>query len=1082
MKKLTLFLAVTFLALGTDSSCIPGPFPTATPTPVAPTVTQVVVVTVDTPIPTLTSTFTPTNTPTPTDTSTPTSAPTSMPIPTPTSATLVVTSAADSGSGTLRQTLLNAKRGDTITFDPKVFPPTSPVTISLTSGLSSIEQGNLTIDASNAGVILDGSNVGATPETVLLDDVSLTLNGGRNLVVNGDFGAGMKHWRAWDEGAGATRSLSNRDLHSSPSSYAWEAEAHAGEGHTVYDPTDTSGPLAGYPFGNTVWVSVTGSGTIELRFWYKHGLVRARLHVLFSDGHEEWISGGWLDWKADWTQEVVSQTLPAGAVKIALEFVYRHPDMTSGICMTSDSNILRGLQIVNFPDNGICFGGGAKKNMIGGDRSLGTGPLGQGNLISGNGTQGIGLFEPGTSFNTIVGNYIGTDLSGTKAWGNRYDGVRIDRANHNTVSKNVISGNGGNGIALCCSSDSSNNIVSDNLIGTQASGTRALPNGGNGVSIDSGASQNVIGPNNVIAYNGGNGIEVSNPDSLHNTITQNGIHDNKKLGVDLQDGGNTEPSVSIISEFDLRTGSVMGTSCANCIVEIFSDDSDEGKVYEGRATADDTGLFTFNKAGSFAGPRLTATTTDAGGNTSEFSPPTSGTHRTTSLQEENNLPRTKLRTKQAKELEDNRIGGDVGNWQEPYNVLLLKLRDLGAKWFRTNHWSPNPLNWQEVLRAPGVYSIPQDADDFITQLADDGINIVLTLSAGAGLDGRQYGWWGGPGRGVLGSREPEWWFKTQEDRDGFVEYTRFMVQHFKGRVKYYEIWNEPSSGECPGDGRGGITVSDYVALVKQVVPVIRQIDPEAKIVVGAMGRFREGDRQWLQTMLESGVGSLVDAVSWHAFSGESPLLYSGEYPEHPEPFYWRDYASNVQSLKNQAASWGFRGEYLAEEMIWRTPNDLVTQETPFYTDIVAAKYAARANIMHLGMDFTMVGNEMQMPDVIKLLPRYYVVRNLSTVMAGAKSTDLPTEIQSEATNIESYSFSLPNGDRLVALWTDGVAVDDDPGVKSTVIVPGFSAQTVMGIDVLSGFVQQLITETEGGNLVIRNLLIKDYPMILRLAK
>ena len=76
--------------------------------------------------------------------------------------TFVVTSTADSGPGTLRQALLDAQYGDTITFDPVVFPPTTPVTISLTSALPQIHQGNLTLDASNAGVILDGTSVPGT--------------------------------------------------------------------------------------------------------------------------------------------------------------------------------------------------------------------------------------------------------------------------------------------------------------------------------------------------------------------------------------------------------------------------------------------------------------------------------------------------------------------------------------------------------------------------------------------------------------------------------------------------------------------------------------------------------------------------------------------------------------------------------------------------------------------------------------------------------------------------------------------------------------------------------------------------------
>ena len=76
---------------------------------------------------------------------------------TPAGRSVIVTSTADAGPGTLRQALTDAQAGDVITFDPVVFPPSVPVTISLQSGLPAITAGPLTIDASNAGVILEGS-------------------------------------------------------------------------------------------------------------------------------------------------------------------------------------------------------------------------------------------------------------------------------------------------------------------------------------------------------------------------------------------------------------------------------------------------------------------------------------------------------------------------------------------------------------------------------------------------------------------------------------------------------------------------------------------------------------------------------------------------------------------------------------------------------------------------------------------------------------------------------------------------------------------------------------------------------------
>ena len=73
-------------------------------------------------------------------------------------ATCVVTSAANSGAGTLRACLENQVSGEVITFSAAAFPPSAPVTIHVgPDRLPWLTRGGVTIDASNAGVILDGS-------------------------------------------------------------------------------------------------------------------------------------------------------------------------------------------------------------------------------------------------------------------------------------------------------------------------------------------------------------------------------------------------------------------------------------------------------------------------------------------------------------------------------------------------------------------------------------------------------------------------------------------------------------------------------------------------------------------------------------------------------------------------------------------------------------------------------------------------------------------------------------------------------------------------------------------------------------
>jgi len=272
---------------------------------------------------------------------------------------------------------------------------------------------------------------------------------------------------------------------------------------------------------------------------------------------------------------------------------------------------------------------GSASNRIGGANP------GEGNLISGNAGDGVVLYGYESENNAILGNLIGTDVSGAVALGNRFNGVGIVKDAHNNTigdgtsgGRNVIGGNGGSGVYIGVYKGGGmlahDNLVIGNYIGSNAFGTAGLGNG-EGVAVDIGAQRNTIGPGNLIAYNLAVGVRISGTATLSNTITHNSIHTHNGLGIDNVNGGNRELLPPVISPLR-ASASVTGTACANCTVELFSDLQDEGRAYEGSAIADGSGHFSFNKPAGFAGPSLTATATDAGGNTSEFSSPVSVPH------------------------------------------------------------------------------------------------------------------------------------------------------------------------------------------------------------------------------------------------------------------------------------------------------------------------------------------------------------------------------------------------------------------------------------------------------------------------
>jgi len=273
--------------------------------------------------------------------------------------------------------------------------------------------------------------------------------------------------------------------------------------------------------------------------------------------------------------------------------------------------------------SGVSIENGAQNNTVGGDEA------GERNVISGNSGAGVSISGSGSTGNLVSGNYIGPAANGAADLGNISDGVHIQNGAHNNTiggdtanERNVISGNGRHGV-LIEGSGTTNNTVSGNYVGPDASGAANLGNSQYGVYIKDGAQNNVIGGNapgkgNVISGSYYDGVLVYGSGATGNTIAANSIHDNGGAGINLYDGGNTELAAPTITSAS-KTGA-SGAGCAWCTIHIYSDDSDEGETWHAPlVNTDDSGNWSYS--GAISGPYVTATNTDSSGNTSEFSTP-----------------------------------------------------------------------------------------------------------------------------------------------------------------------------------------------------------------------------------------------------------------------------------------------------------------------------------------------------------------------------------------------------------------------------------------------------------------------------
>jgi hypothetical protein len=271
------------------------------------------------------------------------------------------------------------------------------------------------------------------------------------------------------------------------------------------------------------------------------------------------------------------------------------------------------------------------------------------NVISGNAI-GI-LLGPGAGGNQVLGNFIGLDGSGTSATGNTGAGVRIVGSGNfvggpGPGERNVLSGNSA-GIELL---GGFGNSVRGNLIGTDATGTAPLGNTGAGIFINLGGTHLIGGPNpgegNVIAFNGAAGIAVAL--SRGNAILGNAIHANAGLGIDLDndgaspnDGDDSDTGANDLFNFPVfdqvfttpvgatAIGALTVAASGPVRIEFFLASAGQGRTFLGSTVvtggAGATVPFVVNLTGSVnVGDFLVATASDLdpmGAGTSEFSAP-----------------------------------------------------------------------------------------------------------------------------------------------------------------------------------------------------------------------------------------------------------------------------------------------------------------------------------------------------------------------------------------------------------------------------------------------------------------------------
>ena len=542
-----------------------------------------------------------------------------------TARSVVVTSIADSGPGTLRDALTNLAAGDVITFDPAVFPPAQPATIQVQTQLPHLKVGGVVIDASNAGVILDGSRLSGNFDSGFEMEPPSRGNTIMGMQIVNFPSAGI-----YIGGDGGNVIGGDRSRGSGPT----------GQGNVV-SRNRKFGIHVGNPNGNRIagnFVGTDVTGRVAL------GGQEFGVDLFFQEAGTP-LAGDRVGGSEPWEANVIAGNL-AGEVKLHNAGGHRVIGNFIGVDVDGNriGNCSQGVIIDASSDNIVA------NNII----------------VAGH---SVWIIDPGACCNQVAGNWIGMTRHGrviprqingegginvnepfNLIFGNRFGGIPyaavLAIAQANTVVETIIAGNTFEGLSpaqpILGSAPIEVSAASRTFIGGSTTAFRNAINAGKtGVRLFGGVNRtfilgNDIGDDDPSTLQNLNGIDTESSGFTfiqNNTVAnasdkgliigaattrirRNSIYGNRggAIAVDAAAGIPAPPRIEAVSAW-----SVAGTACARCTIEIFSDAGTQSRWYEGSTVADANGRFTVTNGRVLRGPNITATATDPAGSTSALS-------------------------------------------------------------------------------------------------------------------------------------------------------------------------------------------------------------------------------------------------------------------------------------------------------------------------------------------------------------------------------------------------------------------------------------------------------------------------------
>ena len=420
-----------------------------------------------------------------------------------------------------------------------------------------------------------------------------------------------------------------------------------------------------------------------------------------------------------------------------------------------------------------------------------------------------------------------------------------------------------------------------------------------------------------------------------------------------------------------------------------------------------------------------------------------------------------------------------------------KVAALGVKWIRLQS------GWKKTERQEGIYDFSW-LDKQVDSLLERGLTPWLCLCYGNEVyDELASEYFGAVGCPPI---------RTERAYNAWLKYVKVLIEHFKGRIEYYEIWNE---AEGWWTWRPKSNPLEYAEFCVKTGKVIKEVEPSAKIITGS---HYQNSMEFFNEEFANGVMEVSDAISYHSYDYDETVSI-----QRIKAFraLTKCYGKELEIIQGETGSQSKSGGGGAFGAI-RTNQDMQT------------KYRLRHTVPEImsGVKFTSIfsavdmaenldakaGNPITICGYFGLLsaefdpttgqlvgdyhekPSYYAFQNICSIFdENVGVTEIPVIFRSEASaRINGYDcspkeilhggLSKQNGAKAFAYWhsTDLITCKGYEG-STTFELAGVHGKVRL-LDPMDGAIYELGNDImkDGGNglFVFEYLPIKDYPLIL----